>query len=87
MSVLNLKDLPEDRLEQQAKIFLFSVEDRAQKTLEYIQAEFKQKEILYTGVSFINLIFLDGFKADLKILSKIGFFPSRETQGQVQNLL
>ncbi len=80
-----MKKLNSDELKKQAKIYSDGIQGRTIQVTNYVNDEFKNKDLLYSCVVFINHIFLDGFKSYLDTLQRISFFPSNETQRALQD--
>ncbi len=74
-------------LEKQSQIFLNGIENRRNQTIQHIDLEYHQKDLLYSCINFINSIFLDGFPSCIQILSRIGFLSSNETQFALQDAI
>lgn len=80
-----MRDASKEDIEKQAQIFLDDIEARSNQAMQHIDFNYSQKDLLYSSINFINLIFLDGFPSDIQILGRIGFFPSNEIQLALQN--
>lgn len=83
----NIHHSSREVLEKQSQIFLNGIESRCNQAIQHIDLEYHQKNLLYSCINFINSIFLDGFPSYIDILSRIGFFPSNETQLTLQDLI
>lgn len=81
----NIHHSSREVLEKQSQIFLNGIEDRCNHTIQHIDLEYHQKDLLYSCINFINAIFLDGFPSYIQILFRIGFFSSNETQLALQS--
>ncbi len=79
---LKLNELPKDGFELRGKLFSFGIDDRISQSIGYIQNEFNLKDKLYLCCEFMDYVYLDTFKGDIRELNKHGGFPAIETSYQ-----
>jgi len=69
-----------DPLEKKGKIFIYGIEERVNSSIDFIRNKYKHYDEFKIAIDYIEYFHSDTVKADLKSLSKLGFYPATETQ-------
>ena len=67
-------------LERKGKIFIYGIEERVNSSIDFIKKKYKHYNEFKIAIDYIEYCHANTVKADLKSLSKLGFYPATETQ-------
>ncbi len=76
---INFSDIPDSLFEKKIYIFSYSLNDRAEASIDFLNNRYKESSVFVKAVEFIDGIYLEGFRADVDSLLRIGFFPANES--------
>ncbi|MFD2966200.1 hypothetical protein [Sphingobacterium bambusae] len=77
-NTLDFSSLPEDEIEAKGWIHLFGVENRFQKSLDFIDTEYLSSQKLKSCIRFTSVCMLDAIPYSFELYQTIGFFPITE---------
>lgn len=72
-------------IEKKGKLFIHGIEERVNASIEYIQTRFDNYKELELANDYIELFHSDTIKADINQLTKLGYYPSTETEMELDH--
>jgi len=72
-------------IEKKGKLFIHGIEERVKASIEYIQTKFDNYKELELANDYIELFHSDTIKADINQLTKLGYYPSTETEMELDH--
>lgn len=74
-----------DPLEKKGKLFIYGIEDRLKSSLSIIRNEYNRYIEFKTSMNYIEYIHSETTKADLRQFAKLGYYPSTETEMELDH--
>lgn len=67
-------------LDKKGRIFIYGIEDRVNESLVFIKTKYKRLSELNHAIEFIAYHQSDAIRADIALLSRVGYYPSTEVE-------
>jgi hypothetical protein len=72
-------------IERKGKLFINGIEERVDASLEFIQTKYGNNEELELAIDYIEYFHSETIKADVEQLFKLGYYPSTETEMELDH--
>jgi len=67
-------------IEEKGRLFIYGIKDRVETSLEFIKTKYENNVELELAIDYIDDLHSETIKADINQLEKLGYYPSSETE-------
>ena len=72
-------------IEKKGRLFIHGIDERVDASLEFIKTKYENNVELELAIDYIEYFHSETIKADINQLEKLGYYPSTETEMELDH--